>query len=98
MRISDWSSDVCASDLKGRSCVVTAADVQVIEGRPGVVSFAQLFSMAQLPPRESAAGHSERLDVGVMGLAWTILMWEPRSEWSRHFTDTIDLNHVIDRK
>src|SRR3546814_945942 len=34
MRISDWSSDVCSSDLKGRSFDHRQADQQVVHAAP----------------------------------------------------------------
>src|SRR3546814_4039011 len=33
MRISDWSSDVCSSDLVGVNCIVPAAETRLAEGR-----------------------------------------------------------------
>jgi mannose-6-phosphate isomerase-like protein (cupin superfamily) len=75
--------------------VVADGEVELIEGRRGVVSAAQLFVTDQLPFSGRAAGNSEKFDMGIPGLAWMVLRWEPDSEWSMHFTDTIDLNFVL---
>src|SRR3546814_11484538 len=37
MRISDWSSDVCSSDLKRHSAVVTAAGKTMIDLTPAAI-------------------------------------------------------------
>lgn len=87
---------VTATDDKGRSCVVADDEVELIEGLPGVVSSAHLFVAERLPISEPSSGRSEKLDIRVTGLAWMILRWEPGSEWSMHFTDTIDLNFVLE--
>src|SRR3546814_3270187 len=53
MRISDWSSDVCSSDLELHGCAYTEGhEVQVIaRGEPGVFEAAGLTCRFVKPPR-----------------------------------------------
>lgn len=87
---------ITGTDDYGRSCVIKEAEVAPTDGRLGVVLAEQLYATAQLPPTRGVVGRSEKLDVGVaQGLAWFVLKWEPGSEWSMHFTETLDLNLVL---
>ena len=89
---------VTGVDNQGRSCVVTdvAVEFAVREDR-GVVAVEQLYVTDGLPPRLHAVGKADRFDTGLgPGLRWTITRWEPGSEWPPHYTDTIDLDIVLD--
>src|SRR3546814_5188474 len=59
MRISDWSSDVCSSDLGERQSVFSAAALQEETGRIGLgkVSYAQIEAAI-----EAAAKQRELID------------------------------------
>ena len=57
----------------------------------------QLYATDELPPVLQTAGTAHKLDMGVAaGLAWMIIRWDPGSEWPPHYTDTIDLDVVLE--
>jgi quercetin dioxygenase-like cupin family protein len=89
---------VTGIDDHGRSCVVSDIEVAFGLSQPGgVVSAEQLFSTEELPPPLGPAGRGDQLDLGVRrGLSWMMIRWEPGGEWPMHFTDTIDLDVVLD--
>jgi quercetin dioxygenase-like cupin family protein len=85
-------------DDRGRSCVVSDVEVEfgMREDR-GVVAVEQLYLTNELPPELQPAGNAEFLDMGFgRGLSWMLIRWEPGSEWPPHYTDTIDLNLVLE--
>jgi len=89
---------VTGIDDRGRSFVITEVDVQfgITEDR-GVVSVEQLYVLDALPPQPQRAGNSDILDMGFgTGLSWMIIRWEPGGEWPPHYTDTVDLDIVLD--
>jgi quercetin dioxygenase-like cupin family protein len=89
---------VAGVDQQGRSCVVTNVEVEfgVREGR-GVVAVEQLYATDGTPPRLQPVGRADKLDMGFgPGLGWMMIRWEPGSEWPPHYTDTVDLDIVLD--
>ena len=88
---------VTGTDDQGRSCVISEAEIELVEPLPGnLVSMEQLFATAELPPPWRSVGTSEKLDLGVgAGLSWMVVRWEPNGEWPPHFTDTLDLDLVL---
>jgi quercetin dioxygenase-like cupin family protein len=90
---------VTGLDDHGRSCVVSDVELDfgVRESAREVVAVEQLYATDELPPLPQPAGKADKLDVGVArGLTWMIIRWEPGSEWPPHYTDTIDLDIVLD--
>src|SRR3546814_1567278 len=61
MRISDWSSDVCSSDLGGRAAQQCQLELHARDRGPEVVGDAgeQLGALLNLPP-DALAHHQER--------------------------------------
>src|SRR3546814_7583161 len=49
MRISDWSSDVCSSDLAGHACAVVVRNVIKAEDRAVGIDESRLDNVVQLP-------------------------------------------------
>src|SRR3546814_19094840 len=49
MRISDWSSDVCSSDLAGHACAVVVRNVIKAEDRAVGIAESRLDNVVQLP-------------------------------------------------
>jgi quercetin dioxygenase-like cupin family protein len=87
---------VAGRDDQGRSCVVSDTEVEFAV-KAGVVAMEQLFVTDALPPRLGHAGTSDFLDMGFgPGLAWMIIRWEPSSVFPPHYTDTIDLDIVLE--
>jgi quercetin dioxygenase-like cupin family protein len=89
---------VTGVDDRGRSCVVDEVEVEfaITEDR-GIVAVEQLYVTAELPPALPAAGTADFLDMGFgPGLGWMIIRWEPGSEWPPHYTDTVDLDVVLE--
>src|SRR3546814_7002128 len=62
MRISDWSSDVCSSDLRERASVAGVRDVQSLDGRHGAVGEAPGGAGIQI-----GSGRGEGADRGGQG-------------------------------
>src|SRR3546814_11218025 len=70
MRISDWSSDVCSSDLAGTASMIAAAAAADV-GR-----FVHVSSLAAREPELSAYGRSKAESEKLMaesGLDWAIV-------------------------
>lgn len=89
---------VTGIDAQGRSCVVSDVEVEfaMTEDR-GIVGVEQLYVTDDLPPALQFAAKSDFLDMGFgQGLAWMVIRWKPDSEWPPHFTDTIDLDIVLE--
>jgi quercetin dioxygenase-like cupin family protein len=89
---------VTGIDDLGRSCVVSDVEVEFAvryDGAPTV--FEQLYATDELPPSLQPAGTADLMDLEVgRGLVWAIVRWDPGSETPRHYTDTIDLDIVLD--
>jgi quercetin dioxygenase-like cupin family protein len=89
---------VTGIDDQGRSCVVSEIEVEfpITEDR-GVVAVEQVYTTNELPPPSQTAGRSDLLDMGFgRGLACMIIRWKPDSEWPPHYTDTIDVDIVLE--
>jgi hypothetical protein len=89
---------VTGVDDQGRSCVVTDVEVEfgVREDR-GVVAMEQLYVTDGLPLQLQPAGKADKLDMGFgPEVGWMIIRWEAGSEWPPHYTDTIDLDIVLE--
>lgn len=89
---------VAGLDDQGRSCVISDVEVRfgITEDR-GLVAVEQLYVTPQLPPPAQPAGKSELLDMGFgPGLAWMVIRWKAGGEWPPHYTDTIDLDIVLE--
>src|SRR3546814_17861065 len=77
MRISDWSSDVCSSDLHGALCVEMEDEAAGLAALPvdALDDVVDLFADAEQPPvalRSHAPDH-EVVAVGIaddIGIAW----------------------------
>jgi quercetin dioxygenase-like cupin family protein len=90
---------VTGLDDHGRSCIVSDVELafEVRDGERGVVAVEHLYATDELPPPLQPAGQADKLDMGVArGLSWMIIRWEPGTEWPPHYTDTIDLDIVLD--
>src|SRR3546814_14749416 len=70
MRISDWSSDVCSSDLIGAALPVLAALAAVITGTaiPALVAFVVAMSPILLPAAAVAAA--------IVGIVLAVRHWD----------------------
>jgi quercetin dioxygenase-like cupin family protein len=89
---------VTGLDEQGRSCVVSDVEVEfaITEDR-GIVAVEQLYVTSELPPAQQPMGKSDLLDMGFgSGLACMIIRWKPDSEWPPHYTDTIDVDIVLE--
>src|SRR3546814_10361958 len=63
MRISDWSSDVCSSDLVG------AGDLLAVDaGRAAVLGHVAYFALGRDLQVEAVAGHHHARELGVVDL------------------------------
>jgi quercetin dioxygenase-like cupin family protein len=89
---------VTGTDDQGRTCVVTNVEVQfALREDRGVVAVEPLYVTDGSPPRIDAVGKADKLDMGFgPGLASMIIRWEPGGEWPAHYTDTIDIDLVLE--
>src|SRR3546814_19623042 len=62
MRISDWSSDVCSSDLAGLECARPRRRIVDGDHLHGVAVRASLLPVIRVAPRQGAHAGLERLD------------------------------------
>src|SRR3546814_1710324 len=72
MRISDWSSDVCSSDLAG-------AHAQGLAGRPGIDAGADVLGELALEKLRDATGkfdHLQPADAGTLGVGQHLAVLE----------------------
>jgi len=88
---------VTGIDENGRSCVVSREQPEVVDGGPGINIIDTMVNIDQAPasPRPAGNGDFHDLGVGPGLLRWTILEWEPGTEFTMHHTDTVDLNTVL---
>jgi Cupin domain len=83
---------------QGRSCVVSDVELTLsAAGGTGPAAVERLFVAEELPPPEQPAGSGDKSDLGVRrGLDWRIVRWQPGGESPRHYTDTVDLDVILD--
>src|SRR3546814_6720639 len=73
MRISDWSSDVCSSDLLSRAQGPRYRDGSARTSLPPPSAIAAATQGAPLPMRNQSLPHASLLNTGLSGL--TVLIW-----------------------
>src|SRR3546814_7862126 len=68
MRISDWSSDVCSSDLGGKTAINTARGKNLVGAfhQPAAVLI-DPATLDTLPERQMRAGYAEVVKYGLIG-------------------------------
>src|SRR3546814_3477980 len=57
MRISDWSSDVCSSDLVRRACIPLSGALLIVAGNPGARGHADLLRRGCLLDMHAGRSH-----------------------------------------
>src|SRR3546814_18198746 len=87
MRISDWSSDVCSSDLHGALCVEMEDEAAGLAALPvdALDDVVDLFPAADQPPvaLRAHAADPEAVAVGIddeIGLAWGAKVTRPHEQ------------------
>src|SRR3546814_19545206 len=93
MRISDWSSDVCSSDLIGAALPVLAALAAVITGTaiPALVAFVVAMSPILLPAAAVAAA--------IVGIVLAVRHWDEISAIARRVYEGVKkwiTDHLVD--
>src|SRR3546814_18869012 len=89
MRISDWSSDVCSSDLKLRT-----GDPVDVDYRLRLSDGGYRWMRSRASARRDAKGRSEERRVGKECVSTCRSRWSPYHYKTTHSVNQSDINHI----